>query len=180
MLSLYQKCPRAWALKYLVGYREKDEDKSDALSLGSAIHEAIEEFFKTGKIDFKFEELHDDALILRAQKMFSVWVQNWIDWEDKWELLQLEQEYQLNLTANFVITMRVDRIMKSKETGFVYIVDTKTTGASLEGTERNYNHSPQPLLYHSIPYVIDESLKPAFRGWLTDIVYQRGKADAAF
>jgi len=44
-MRAFMRCPRKWALEYVFGYREKGE-KIGALSVGTAVHKALEEYYK--------------------------------------------------------------------------------------------------------------------------------------
>jgi len=175
MLKLYQSCPRKWALKYLVGWRESEAGHV-SMEIGSALHDGIEVYLNTRDVAkgqaLMFKHVSAE-LYGRAGKVWDQWISQWPDIFDRYDLLAVEEQYNFILPNGFKLTLRVDRILRDRETKNIYIVDTKFTGWSLNGTEKTYMYSPQPLLYHVIPYFLEPKWEPNFRGWLTDIVYQR-------
>lgn len=180
MLKTYMGCPRRWYIKYGLGWKPKDSDQSPALTLGSAIHDTIEVYLNEGKdvSILEADKIKDPVLRERYLKMFSAWLAYWKEELSLWTILEVEQEHIIKLPNDFPMSLRVDRIMQNNESGFIYIVDTKTTGWSLEGTVQSYMYDAQPLIYHAAIYQNRPEWIPQFRGWLTDVIYQKGKAGA--
>lgn len=177
MLSLYQDCPRKWAWKYLKGFKPKFT--AEHFTFGSAIHEAHEVFYENGynwdKMITRGDEFlneHDPLLIPKARVCLDTWFQQiGVNDISKTEVLAVEEEVYLTLPNDFKMTCRLDRLLKDKKTGEIFICDTKTTGWSLEATLRNYTYHDQPQLYYMAARETFPDLMKDCRGWKTDGIY---------
>lgn len=192
-LSLMRSCPRKWALKYYKGFKSKE--LINHLTHGSAVHEAQEAFYKTlhqgteKAVEAMYERLnqfikeqdpqgkHSEFYTEqkdRAEKSLQIWVDKIGKFEyDIVEVVAIEEEKELTLLNGYKMTVRFDRILRDKETGRIFINDTKTTGSSLEKTIQNYMFHDQPMLYEiafrqNYPELVDD-----FEGWRTDCIYSR-------
>lgn len=185
MYGLYQTCPRKWALKYQLGFQRSGE-KTVPLAHGSAIHEGKKEFYKSWSIDKAVKkakevaggliEAFDDLAIEneRIDKLFEVWYDTYgKEEQSKYDIISNETTGKVQLPNGAEITVRLDQVLRQKDTGHIYIFDTKTTGWSLEGTINEYNYKAQPLLYIASVYQGTPEWLGDFRGWITDVIYQR-------
>jgi hypothetical protein len=176
-VKLYQVCPRQWAWKYLKGF--KGNDKSEPLNLGSAIHEGQEVYYKTGDLGLAIDrgtEILTDAGWLPNEDIFhrmiesiNVWVETYgaDDLKNK-AVLETEQQYDLKLPNGYIMTIRVDSLMRDHD-GSRFIRDTKTTKGSPVKTMTQYMYEAQPILYIA-------ALKQAGKevsGWKTDVISSR-------
>lgn len=181
MIALYQSCPRAWAFKYVKGF--KDKTVPEHLILGSGIHEAHEVFYESGfsrnammgRAEEFFNE-HDPLLLNKALVMLEIWFQKvGINDLSMSKVLGVEQEVYLTLPNGFVMSCRMDRLLQDKRSGEVFICDTKTTGWSLEKTLRNYTYHSQPQLYFMAARETLPGITENCRGWRTDGIYAKAR-----
>lgn len=181
MLSLYQACPRKWSWNYIKGFKPKNT--AGHFTFGSAIHEAQEVFYKN---NFNYQMMlaraeeflleHDPLLIPKALLALDVWYSKvGVHDMSNVEVLAVEEECFLTLPNGFKMTCRLDRLLRYKDTGEVFIDDTKTTGWSLEGTLRNYTYHDQPKLYFLAARETFPELMKDCRGWKTDGIYIKEK-----
>lgn len=179
--GLFSACPRKWAIKYILGFKEKA--LSRALIYGSAIHEGMEVFYQTynkkSMIDRTLEYLHQHSSnyinpsdytkdLLKVEDSLEYWYDKYGQFDlEKYELLGNETKIPLTLENGLIFNLRPDRIMRERSTGFVYVFDTKTSGVSIPFTVRRIANSDQPQGYLA-------GVKPLypteFRGWITDII----------
>ena len=175
-LKLYLTCPRKWAWKYLKGF--KSSDKAEPLNLGSAVHEAQETFYLTGSEQKALDKGNSILVNLGwnpelepdIYARFNVGVKEWIKQLGQLDLDSnsveaTEKQYELKLSNGYVMTIRVDTLMKDAEIGR-YIRDTKTTKSNPEGTIQQYMYDPQPILYISALRQNGVEVE----GWKTDAI----------
>lgn len=181
MLSLYQTCPRKWAWKYLKGFKPKLI--AEHFTFGQAIHEGHESFYVNGYSWDKMVKTSDDylnerepLLVPKARVALDIWFQKiGVNDISQIEVLAVEEEVYLTLPNGFRMTCRLDRLLRDKRTGEIFICDTKTTGWSLEGTLRNYTYHDQPMLYYMAAKETFPELMKECRGWKTDGIYVKEK-----
>jgi hypothetical protein len=110
----------------------------------------------------------------RLEKAIDIWLDKYGKTEhERYEVIGTELENVLTLPNGFKITVRYDALLRERETGYVYIFDTKTTRASLTDTIEKYRYSSQPFIYCASVMLSDYSWKDDFRGWITDAIFQR-------
>lgn len=190
-LSLFAQCPRKWAWKYVKGY--KPTTLVNHLVHGSAAHEAQEAFYlkidRDDPVEFMFARL--DKFIEeqdpenKHSKFYAEQKERAIETLDVWfteigatdignvEVLGVELEVGLTLLNGYRMTIRFDRLLRDLTTGMVFINDTKTTGASLDTTIKNYMFADQPILYQAAFLENFPELIGDFEGWRTDAIYTR-------
>lgn len=192
-LSLYAGCPRKWAWKYVKGF--KSIELVNHLVHGSAVHEAQEVFYLSFDkgLDIAVGAMYDrlEAYIEsqdpegkhptfykeqldRARETLDVWYTEigQYDFHNS-EVLAVEEEVNLTLLNGYKMTIRFDRILKDKETGRIFINDTKTTGGTLDKTIANYMFADQPILYQAAFLENYPDWVEAFEGWRTDAIETR-------
>lgn len=186
MWGLYQGCPRKWAFKYALGFI-RDGVVPEALVHGSAVHEGKKIFYasrgdikaaldKSLEIVQANEESFESLLTeeKRLAKLFEVWYDTYGKTEfDTYNMVANEIQDEIVLPNGARITVRPDQILRDKTTGRIYILDTKTTGWSLEGTIAEYEFKSQPILYIASVYQANPGWIGDFGGWITDVMYQR-------
>jgi len=182
MITLAQSCHRSWAWKYLLGF--KTLKTPDHFPLGQSLHTANETFYKEGfnlekssqagkdyLTDVGFQKLH-----LKFQVMLEEWYyQIGVHDISGAEVLMVEEEVFLTLPNGFQMTCRLDRLLRWKKSGEVFIGDTKTTSWSLEGVLRNYTYHDQPQLYYMAARETHPEIMKDCRGWKTDAIYAKEK-----
>lgn len=181
-ISLYMKCPREWAWKYLRGW--KSTRFEEALTFGSCIHEAQEVFYKTW--DFpammrranqfcRSANIPEDRVAGFRKKVYHTlvhWYEEMGQYEkDEVEVLAVEREVNLTLPNGYVMSMRWDRLLRFVRSREVFIADTKTTGWSYGNTITNYMDSAQPMLYILSVEENEPDLFKELSGWRTDCLY---------
>jgi hypothetical protein len=179
MLSLYAKCPRSWAFKYLKGFKEKDT--ADHLTYGSVVHEAQEAFylndFSLPDAKARITELlgKDHKLYEKAIKAITIWEEKLGSYDrENCKVLEVEQEAYLTLPNGFVMTIRRDRVLEDCLVDEVFVGDTKTTGYSLEGAIDKYMKHDQPILYLAEAKQNEPEWLDRLSGWRTDCIYNKG------
>ena len=177
MLSLYKTCPRRWAFKYLKGFKSKES--TDALNLGSAIHETQALYYLGMDLDsclielraFLGKEIH---LFPKALEMFKAWERELGQYDRKnCTVLAIEEEASLELPNGYKMTVRWDRVLLDNKTKEVFISDTKTTGGSASRTLQLYSYSDQPKLYIAAALQNKPFWAKQLTGWRTDAIYGR-------
>lgn len=181
-ISLYMQCPRKWAWKYYKGW--KSIAFSEALTFGSCIHEAQAVYYTTWSFrammaranEFIREtEIPEDKLEkFREKVLFTLktWFEEWGQYEqDEVEAVAVEKEVYITLPNGYRMSVRWDRLLRSKSVGDFFISDTKTTGWSYENTIANYMDSAQPMLYILSVEENEPEIAAKLRGWRTDCLY---------
>lgn len=185
MYGIYQTCPRQWAFKYGLGFM-REGIKPHQLVHGSAVHEGKKIFYvnhdiqeainRSIEVVREYEESFDSLTIeeRRIEELFTEWDKVYGQFEkEKYTVLSNETQEIIVLLNGAEITLRIDQVLRENETGHIYIFDTKTTAWSLEGTIAEYEFKAQPLLYVSSVYKTNPWWLSDFRGWITDVIYQR-------
>ena len=185
MFGTFQSCLRKGAFKYVLGYT-RSGIKPEPLVHGSAIHEGKKVFYGTHSLDkaieraieiavadpesFKSIEIEKERIALIFAEWFKVYGEEDLT---KYRIITNEQEEIIKLANGAELTLRIDQVMQDIKTGHIFIFDTKTTGWSLEGTISEYEFKPQPLLYVASVYRSNPAWLADFRGWVTDVIYNR-------
>lgn len=149
--STFRDCPRAFYLKYILGLQPKQT--GSALIFGAAIHEALAASFAdladTSSTLSVFEQVmysrkdeyesldQFNADVLRGPLLLSAWLATWKDYDQEhYEVLGVEQLFQVPFGPDpehqMIFTVRMDRIYKDKQTGNVYVIESKTTGWGID------------------------------------------------
>lgn len=161
--NLYHNCKRKFFFKYVLGIENRHT--SDHLIGGAAFHEAKAEWYLTGNHSAAMDKCHDhiesrrnefesDEIYDRTIDRYPTMLDSWImtmgmkDLE-QYEPLAVEEEITLPVpnTEGFVVTMRPDTILKDRRYGYVYIMETKTTGFSKLVQERGVYYGDQATMY---------------------------------
>lgn len=179
IMSLYQDCPRKWYFRYVIGWRTTAI--SDPLAMGSAVHEGQEAFYNNNFnynkcLDRAFEVINDLNPLLKNKVASALHIWNGFTGRferEKVEVVLVEEPITIKLPNGFNMTGRLDRLLKDKETGEIFISDTKTTGWDLTKTLRNYTYHDQPKLYYAGFKDTFPELAKECVGWRTDGIYCR-------
>jgi len=113
----------------------------------------------------------------RGKKMLQKWIETWAEFDEvNYEVLGIEETYEIPFgpeDAKMLFTVRLDRVYKDKQTGNVYVVESKTTGWSVmkmfENTARGDQITAQIW-----------ALSKAHPEWncnsaIIDVLYNRGR-----
>ncbi|UOF78245.1 pD-(D/E)xk nuclease superfamily [Caudoviricetes sp.] len=151
-LQTFKECAYRYQLKYVEGY-EKIEKGAEVhhANFGSAIHKGLEIHYKGGSDyeaieSFKKEypsQLDPEDLAKTQENgiiLLGEYCKRWNGEDSKFEVVAVE------LKDSFVVNgieyvVKVDMVIRRKDTGELYIVDHKTTGKSLD---YNYWNSFDP------------------------------------
>lgn len=181
--QLYQCCPRKFYLRHMVGLDTLKVDYS--LLFGSAFHAAKARFYETGNIKagsetglasvegsaklFPTKELYLKALD-RVVPLYEAWVTAFgLQDLKRYNIVAVEKELSLVLPGTeFVLTGQVDLIVREKLDRTYWLMDTKTSGTSLDTTLNSLALSDQPTTYLELA---DKALGIKAKGLIADVAY---------
>lgn len=182
-INTYQKCPWKFFLKYVLGFM-KDTNPRYFIR-GQAIHSAIEHFLngvdiKTVRqmpiayIHMHKDKYHDDEErntdVSLVQEGINEWLKENSDDLEIYEEIEHETPHVIYLSNGFPITVRLDRLVRSKETGRLYIIDTKTTKNNMSSILKQLRYGYQGIGYmYAVWKIYNE--KPA--GVIGDILLMK-------
>ncbi len=180
--QLYQCCPRKFYFKYVVGLDTKWTPP--ALVYGAAFHEAKAEFYRTGnmqdgrnagiafieanKENYQEPEAYEKDLY-RLPILYRTWVVKWgLNDLIKYDVVTVEQEFEVVLPNGFKYTGRPDTILQDKVTKEYFIMETKTSGFSKDLTMDTVYYGDQVTSY----YVLSKAgLDIEAAGVICDVAY---------
>jgi len=172
-------CPHKWYRDYIL--KEKEFEDNLIMTFGTAIHETVQNYLKTlyeisdaeaEKIDTaKFfmesfnkqietkkiphtKEEYDDfvedgRLIMNEFKEPSNRLLHFP--RDRWELLGIEDKFEVDIRNNVVINGFIDIVFKEKQTGNIRIVDFKTsTRGWTNYNKEDFTKTSQLVLYKAL------------------------------
>ena len=139
-LGKFQSCEMQWAFAYILGWRLPEDLISEPLIYGQAIHQGMEEFYKTGSDKIALNkslsylrevQMPDDIFNRSCEKAEDLW-KVWPDvygFEDleRYNILGIEKEGWLELPNGITISVRLDLFIRDKKTEHIFIKDIKTT-----------------------------------------------------
>ena len=186
-IETYQKCPWLFFLKYVLGFQANSSKRY--FIRGQAIHSAIEYYLTSNQtiddiqitqhiptiyIDMHMNDYKDEDIYLSDRElvfhMIYEWLYEYLSFNpdiDKYETIEIEKQHIITLENGFPLTVRVDRLVRSKETGRLIVIDTKTTKNSPAKTINSFRLGNQGLMYlYAINQVYNE--KPA--GVIVDVL----------
>jgi hypothetical protein len=161
--NLYQNCPRKFMIQKL--YRLEPQFLSNALSFGTAFHEAKATFYLTKSLMEAIKvgeaELHASHQYYEHEEVFKrdllrlpILMEVWVEQRGQDDLKYFDvvaAEYPLEIpiknTPNFRATMRIDGILQSKEDDMVYLMETKTSSFSEKQTIADVRMGDQATMY---------------------------------
>lgn len=177
--SNYFTCSYKYYRDYVL--KEKQFEDNLILSFGTAIHETIQNFIKSlyttdektaNAIDnltyFKehFKKIIDEKKIPHTPEEYNEFVEdgkNILDEfvepsnriryfpRDKWELLGIEDELNIEIKNNVNLVGFLDLVLKEKSTGNIRIVDFKTsTRGWVNYDKENFTKTSQLVLYKAL------------------------------
>lgn len=160
--TLYQLCARKFEFKYL--HRLSPMYQGPALIFGSAFHEAKAVFYNTkskskamftatneiikARTYFEREEDYEKCLY-RAPVLIASWIEKFGYSDlDTYNILGVELPIELPIPkTNFKMTMRLDALVQDKDDGYVYVLESKTSGTSINLTEMGVYYGDQATAY---------------------------------
>jgi len=164
-VNLYQNCARKFHLKY--NLRIEPAHTSHQLLLGSAIHRGKAAWYRSkratlatvlretgAELTARRKEFQNDDLYAqtkdRALKMVGAWVDRWGQHDrERYDVVAVEKEIVMPIggTNGFSVTLRPDAILKDKDHGYVFIMETKSTGFSMIQAEKGVYYGDQATMY---------------------------------
>jgi len=161
-LNLYQCCPRKFYYRFLLRWRPKH--LASPLALGSAFHEAKAAWYMGKKYKASFDvgmnvlaesklELDNletyNSLVFRFEGLFSGWVGEFGENDHReFEYLAVEKELKVPVrNTGFIMARRPDAVVRSRHSGLVFIMETKTSGFSHRLTSEAVYYGDQATSY---------------------------------
>jgi len=154
------------------------EETSSALLFGTAIHSWKEAFYRTWEVApftlpregyFDGEKWAEDNA--RGQRVITNWAATWAEHDIReFEVLALETTYQYDLGDGLILTVKPDAIVRSRTTGKVLALDTKTTSLRPHTLCPMLESANQATAYSLVLREVFEG----FLGWLPDIAFSKG------
>ena len=160
-LQCFQACRRKYKLRYMDCIVPKI--KSQALGFGSAMHTALEEYFKyvdasqkfvesDGKCDFTFDcdkVLSDKVESAKLAGLIAGYVRKWYSEDfDKYNVIAIEKEFKCDMPKSCAyIAGKIDGVVQDNCTGKYYILEHKTASIVDEAYVSQKDIDSQTLLY---------------------------------
>lgn len=172
-------CPHKWMRDYIL--HEKSFEDSLHMTFGTGVHEAIQLYLQTlykigekeaEEIDMvaKFVETFKREIATKnlkhTQSDFDDFVEdgknvlaefkkpeNRLRYfpRDKWELLAIEDELNVEIRNNVMLTGKLDLVLKEKSTGNIRIVDFKTSTNGWNNYQKeDFTKTSQLVLYKAL------------------------------
>jgi len=149
-IKVYDECKLKYKFKY-IDYLQEKSTNTDALQFGSYIHKIFEDGVKATSE----EELHQVAESLRSNYTFDkerenkieICITNFLNFNNSLsacEQVATEQIFAVELKQGYAVNGIIDRIVKSKDGGYL-VIDYKTSKRA--STKRELYNDPQMLLY---------------------------------
>lgn len=184
-IEQFMKDPYDFYLKYVRGL--KPLKTKPALIKGGIIHTAIEAaytfadrqaakktlaaLFKHRRAEYAEAEQHTKDW-QDSQAMLNCWLDTWLDFDlATYHILHLEEQFELPLPNNMLITVKPDIIVQRRSDGEVRALDHKTTGYSLPGAHQNLAASHQASAYNWALHKLYPNNRIA--GLESDVIYKR-------
>jgi hypothetical protein len=177
--SNWWTCPHKWYRDYIL--KEKEFEDSLNMTFGTAIHETIQLYLKTlfGMNDkranainmmkyftWAFKRAVLAKKIPHTQAEFDGFVKdgkaildefknpaNRLRYfpREQWELLGIEDELNVDIRNNVVLTGFIDLVLKEKSTGNIKIIDIKTSGRGWTNYDKeSFTKTSQLVLYKAL------------------------------
>lgn len=139
----YRKCPTSWFFKYVLGLRKVKEDGAEHdKSFGKAFHRGVEFFRKRKPAEECITEFKkqyplqlDPTDLAKTQphgvKLLNEYFTRYSDDFDRYEILAVEERLDLKL-ADETYSVKCDAVVRNKQFGSIYGIDTKTTKKYLD------------------------------------------------
>lgn len=186
--NLYQCCPRKFYLRYIKGWRPKYVPMP--LVQGSAFHEGKAVWYRKKSekqaiqagldvLDQSRGELESPAVYEEIAFRIPHFLHYWIDRFGKSDLLEfkvMDVEHQLTVPIGktpYVMTFRPDTILKNKLNGYIYVMETKTSGFSHRVTSDAVLYGDQATAYI---YGVRKMRFPDVYGVIPDIAYWNSRS----
>lgn len=168
-------------------------ETANPLFFGSAVHSALEQWFKTGSRDAAQTAIMEQGFpvedYLKASELFDAYANHWHD--EPFDVVAIEHEFSLPLinpstgrrSRLFELRGKVDGVVRDKSSGRLFILEHKTTSAiSAEYVDR-IMLDQQIAIYAE---AISRCLKEAVCGAIYDILekpsirMKQGETDEEF
>jgi len=160
----YLENPRNWYLKYVLGL--KPRFTPPPLVKGGCLHEAIASYYQNNfSLDAALETYttemesreEDYEKPLEFRRDMYVGVEMLTHWHGVWgerdqetyDVIEIERGYEFNIGpgGKLRFTVRPDRVFRDKETGYYYVLDSKTSTWSVDKTIQQADAEDQLTAY---------------------------------
>lgn len=190
-IDLYNTNKWGFYLRYVRGYRLVHTPK--ALVFGGHMHSAVESFYVTGDPEAPLDvfSYYHDKDVNRYEFvedweqdgedgpiMLTTWLNEWAEYDmATYDVKSVERLVEVPLANGFIMTVKMDRLMRHRSTGHLEAFDTKTTRYSIPATQRNVEEQDQATAY----LLACKKLYPDEHviGLSPDIIYKRGRVSKA-
>lgn len=172
-LAKVLRCPRLYALSYLVEHRTSDEPPAEPLMKGSLMHIGLAHHYAQKSDLFEDKDIYSpqEAIEVLAQQQPAGHRAAWqrhvpeiqrtladyqIHWSgEQWKTIAIEHELLVNVfdeerNKSYLYTQRVDAVWQHPMTGKIYFVDHKTAARFTSRTLGGYSMNGQFLGYQMI------------------------------
>lgn len=158
-LQCFQSCHQKYKLRYMDCIVPKE--KSNALEFGSAMHIALEQYFKhvrtsqafldlTGVCDFRFDcnkILTNKVEASKLAGLLAGYIRKWYsDDYSNHDIIEIEKEFKVRIVGNDFVG-KIDGLLRNKETGKYYILEHKTASVVDEAYVAQKDIDSQTLNY---------------------------------
>lgn len=153
--STFKRCPQKWYWAYVEGLRSSHQ--ANPLWFGSAIHEALADWYRLGlersprrPADVFAEHLGQDRALLApsdnpeeeelaytsALELGMAMLDNYVDQygrDEDWDVIATEMEFSMRIKTTFGFTIRYvgtwDGVFRNVSTGEIWLMEHKTTSS---------------------------------------------------
>jgi hypothetical protein len=189
-ISEYRNCPRKWYLHYVCNLAPRWE--AATLALGTAFHAGKAAFYKeesqkcaeaayTESIQLALDTTQEypdklrDELQPKGFSMLGHWIADFgLTDLATLDILAIEEEWVVRLMDIMEVTVRIDAVAKGKQNSELMVLETKTTGFSVQSAIDTVVHTDQATMY---TLAVQQHLYAQFQNFVgvqPDIAYYRG------
>lgn len=190
--NLHQCCQRKFYIKYVC--RLTPSTVSPPLIQGGAFHEAKEVYYKTGSTKKAVDSAEKfiksnhsllssdddyDRILYRVPVLVMRWIDRFGEYDrHQYKFLTIEKEFKVQLPKvkgypEIIVTVKPDAIVEDKGSHDIYIMETKTSGYSIDVTNDGVQYGDQATTYI---YAARKCLGKEVYGVIPDIAYWNTKA----
>ena len=157
-----QKCP--WKFNLMYRHHLRPRVTAEALLNGQTFHLAKEKWYETFSEKEALTAINDSLRLNRREygetdqfnsaayrlpHMLKSWIKTWGEFDkDNYNILAVELPLEIPVAGTpYSHTMRLDLVIADKRNGYIYIMDTKTTGFTIESMQDTLHSSDQVTAY---------------------------------
>lgn len=141
-VGTWLQCRRRYYFSFIRNLEKKQQ--SDALSKGTLGHEVLSVYYQRMQDKVGHEQAKHDALdhlmtylsvgndeynldiITEVRRILDLYWAYYAEVDEvRWEIIQVERDYDLDLNENFTMPMRLDLLVRDRDTKTIHLVDHK-------------------------------------------------------